>query len=297
VRTLALAALVGVLHVHHAPSHDTDAPFEEVLEAAYASDLDFLVLAEHVPIDADGSLPAAEHAGLYTRPDGRNLLVLVGAEFGTRDGHLLAYDIPEVIPAEGLPGHEVIDAIHAAGGFAVVPHPFAYGGWQDWDAEFDGLEVHNNAAVLRGTVGPLLPLRLLRHAFTRNRSLRAMLVRPERPLDQWERLLMSGRRVVAFAGADAHRNVSLLGWQIDPYAEVFRTVKTMCPDGPLEPAAIWQALRSGACWIRYRIYDERAEEAREVRFPSGRLELQLDGGRRVLEIRQPPRRGSASSER
>lgn len=289
MRTLALAALVGVLHVHHAPSHDTDAPFEEVLEAAYASDLDFLVLSEHVPIDADGSLPAAELAGLYTRPDGRNLLVLVGAEFGTRDGHLLAYDIPEVIPAEGLPGHEVIGAIHAAGGFAVVPHPFAYGGWQDWDAEFDGLEVHNNAAVLRGTVGPLLPLRMLRHAFARNRSLRAMLVRPARPLDQWERLLASGRRVVAFAGSDAHRNVSLLGWRIDAYAEVFRTVQTMCPDGILEPAAIWQALRSGACWIRYRIYDERAEEAREVRFPSGRLELQLDGGRRVLEIRQPPR--------
>jgi hypothetical protein len=137
-------------------------------------------------------------------------------------------------------------------------------------------------------MGPLLPFRLLRRAFDREASLRGLLVRPDRELDAWERLLVSGRRVVAFAGADAHQNFSLLGWQLDPYLEVFRSVQTLCPDGPLEEAALWQALRSGACWIRYRFYEDRADEATEVRFPSGRVELQLDRGRRVLEIRPPP---------
>ncbi len=288
MRLLALAALVGVIHIHHAPSHDSCAPFEDVLAAAYAAELDFLVLTEHIRPDAKGPLPAAERAGLYTRPDGSPLLVLVGAEFGTQDGHLLAFDIPGVIPVEGRPGREAIGAIHAAGGFAVVPHPFAYGGWQDWDAPFDGIEVHNHVVVLRRALGPLLPFRLLRRAFDREGSLRSLLVRPDRELDAWEKLLMSGRRVAAFSGADAHQNVSLLGWQLDPYLEVFRSVQTLCPDGPLEEEALWQVLRSGACWIRYRFYEDRADEATEVRFPSGRVELQLDRGRRVLEIRPPP---------
>ena len=101
-------------------------------------------------------------------------------------------------------------------------------------------------------------------------------------------MLVNGRRVVAFSGADAHQNVSLLGWQLDPYAQVFRSVQTLCPDGPLEEDDLWRALRSGACWIRYRMHEERADDAREVRFPSGRVELQLDDGRKVLEIRPPP---------
>src|SRR5262245_21731798 len=51
VKALALAALVGVLHVHHAPSHDSDAPFEDVLAAADSAGLDFVVLTEHADVD------------------------------------------------------------------------------------------------------------------------------------------------------------------------------------------------------------------------------------------------------
>ena len=93
---------------------------------------------------------------------------------------------------------------------------------------------------------------------------------------------------MAFSGADAHRNLSLLGWQLDPYEEMFRMVQTVCPDGPLTPEWIWAALREGRCWIRYTLYADRASDAEEVSFPSGRVELQLDGGRKVWEIRNPP---------
>jgi hypothetical protein len=68
---------------------------------------------------------------------------------------------------------------------------------------------------------------------------------------------------------------------------MFRAVQTVCPDAPLEPDAIWTLLRSGACAIRYRVFEARAAEAREVIFPSGRVEWQLDGGRRVLELSGP----------
>lgn len=287
MRGLVAAVLVGVLHVHHAPSHDSDGSFGELIAAAHEVGLDFVVLSEHVEAERDGPLPAAQRAGLHEGADGQRVLVLVGAEFGTRDGHLLGYDIPLAYASRGRGGRELIERIHADGGFAVVPHPFTHGGWSDLDAPFDGLEVHNNASEFRRITGPLLPLRLLRALLDRDGALRAMLVRPRRELELWDRLRAEGRPVVAFSGADAHRNVSLLGLQLDPYRQQLRVVQTVCPEAPLEARAVWQLLRDGRCAIRYRLYDDRADEAREVRLPSGRVELQLDGGRRVLEIRQP----------
>lgn len=288
MRALALAALVGVLHVHHAPSHDSDASFDAVLEAAFAARLDFLVLTEHAdPEESGAPLPAAEHAGRYPRPQGGELLVLVGAELGTADGHLLAYGVPRLVASRGRSGREVIEDVHAAGGFAVVPHPFTHSGWRAWDAPFDGIEVHNNASAFRRITGPLLPFRILRALLAPRAAWAAMLVRPDRELELLESLAAGGRRVAAFSGADAHRNVSVFGRALDPYARSFGAVQTVCPDGALEPASLWSALRSGACAIRYQIHAHRAAEAREVRLPSGAVELQLDGGARVLEIRGP----------
>jgi hypothetical protein len=117
---------------------------------------------------------------------------------------------------------------------------------------------------------------------------RAAWVRPDAELARWDELLAAGRRIAAFSGADVHRNVWLPGGQVDPYLEIFRGVQMHCPDAPLEPRAVWMLLRSGRCSIRWAVWDGRAAEAREVRFPSGRRELQLDGGRRVLEVFPPP---------
>jgi hypothetical protein len=133
----------------------------------------------------------------------------------------------------------------------------------------------------------LLPLRLLGFAWDREAALGRMLARPDRALAKWDELLASGRRIVGLSGADAHRNVSLLGWRIDPYEQMFRVVQTICPPGPLEAGALFASLAAGRCSIRYRLFEDRADEAREVVFPSGRVELQLDDGARVLEIRNP----------
>jgi hypothetical protein len=287
MRAVVLAALIGVVHVHHAPSHDSDAPFERVLEGARAAGLDFVVLTEHYDGEQEAPLPGGEHAGLHEGQSGRPLLVLVGVEVGTEDGHLLALDVPRT-PTAGLSAAETVERIHGWGGFAVVPHPFSHGGFHAWDLPFDGLEVHNHASDWRRFQGPLLPIWLVRFAFNRDAVLARMLTRPERELERWDTLLTEGRRVVGFSGADAHRNVSLFGWQLDPYAQQFRSVHTLCPDGTLTREAVWRFLRQGRCRIRYTLYDSRADDAEEVRFPSGRVELQLDGGRRLLEIRNPP---------
>ena len=288
MKALALAALIGVMHVHHEPSHDSDASFEAVLEAAGEAGLDFVVLTDHADVEEPGPIPGMEHAGLHVAPNGRRVLVLVGAEFASRDGHLLGLQIARSVPAIGRAGREVIAEIHAQGGFAVVPHPFSHGGWRDWDADFDGLEVQNNASDFTRLYGPLLPYRVLRFRFAPEKQLADLWVRPTQELAKWDELRQAGRRVVGFAGADAHNNVSLLGWQLDPYLQMFQGVQTVCPDAALEPDAVWAQLRAGACAIRWGVYAPRADEAVEVRLPSGRVELQLDGGARVLELRNPP---------
>ena len=285
---LALAALVGVMHIHHEPSHDSAARFEDVLRAAGEAELDFIVLTDHADVSAPAALPAVEHAGVRRAPNGRPVLVLIGAEFATDDGHLLGLAIEHSVPALGRPARDVIAEIHAQGGFAVVPHPYSHGGWRDWGADFDGLEVQNSASDFTRLYGPLLPLRLIRFAFDRPGELAELWRRPSRELAKWDELLAEGRRVPGFAGADAHQNVSLLGWQLDPYAQMFRGPRMVCPVSRLEREALWSALRSGACAIRWALYEPRAADARERRFPSGRVELQLDGGERVLELRNPP---------
>lgn len=288
MKALALAALMGVVHVHHAPSHDSSAPFEAVLAAADAAGLDFVVLTDHADVSQPSPLPGIEHAGVRIGPSGRRILVLVGAEFATRDGHLLGLAIDHAVPAQGRSGAEVIADVHAQGGFAVVPHPFSHGGWHAWNADFDGLEVQNNASDLTRLYGPLFPFRLARFALDPDAELRELWRRPSQELAKWDELLAAGRRVPGFAGADAHQNVSLLGWRLDPYAQMFRGPRMVCPDAPLEPDAVWRLLRGGACSIRWQSYAPRASEAVEVRFASGRTERQLDGGERVLELRNPP---------
>lgn len=296
MHAVLLAALVGVLHVHHAPSHDSEAPFADVLSAAREIGLDFVVLTEHTAAERlPGPRPAAAREGLYpgSGPDDRPLLVLVGAELGTADGHLLALDLSSLPASRGpagadRPGRDVIADIHALGGFAAIPHPESHGGWHDWDAPFDALEVQNTASDFSRQMGPLLPLRLLRLAFAPRAGLDALWVRPDAELARWEALLASGRRVVALAGADAHRNVSVLGWQLDPYERSFAGAQMVCPDGRLEAAEIWKSLRAGHCYLRWHHYTSRAGEASRVGFPSGHWELRLDDGQRVLEVHPPP---------
>jgi len=288
VKALALAALVGVVHVHHSPSHDSSASFESVLDAADREGLDFVVLTDHADVSAPSPLPGIEHAGIRVGPSGRRVLVLVGAEFASDDGHVLGLAIDHAVPAIGRPGRDVIADIHAQGGFAVVPHPYSHGGWRDWSADFDGMEVQNNASDFTRLYGPLLPIRILRFALDRDAALRELWRRPARELEKWDELLAAGRRVAGFSGADAHQNVSLLGWQLDPYTQMFEGPRMVCPDAPLEPAEVWRLLRSGGCAVRWHFYEPRASEAVRVTFPSGRAELQLDGGGRVLEVDNPP---------
>jgi len=91
--------------------------------------------------------------GLQTRrlakEVGSNLIIIVGEEVSTLDGHILALGVTAPI-TPGLSAEETVDMIHSAGGIAVPSHPFhpnprlALGDRIDQIANIDAVEVFNS---------------------------------------------------------------------------------------------------------------------------------------------------------
>lgn len=103
------------LHVHSAASHDGRDPIELILEQAAAVGLDAIAITDHDEIDA--SLAAARLAPDY------GIVGIPAIEVTSEAGHVLAIGVAEAIPP-GLSYDETLERIRAAGGVAVVPHPF-----------------------------------------------------------------------------------------------------------------------------------------------------------------------------
>jgi len=82
-------------------------------------DLDVIAVTDHE--DATGGHRARELAAKR----GYGVEVIVGAEVTTLQGHLLALDI-ETAPKSFRGIEATLEAIHAQGGLAVIPHPFSW---------------------------------------------------------------------------------------------------------------------------------------------------------------------------
>ncbi len=93
---------------------------EQVVDfAEFATHLDVIAVTDHE--DVEGGLRAREHALRM----GYTVEVVVGAEITTLHGHLLGLFIEETPPSfKSI--ETTIEAIHALGGLAVVPHPLSW---------------------------------------------------------------------------------------------------------------------------------------------------------------------------
>lgn len=103
------------IHSHSAASHDGRDPVESLLQRAADVGLDALAVTDHNEIEA--SRRAVELAPEY------GLLGIPGIEVSSKDGHVLGIGV-EVQIERGHSFVETVDRIRAAGGIAVVPHPF-----------------------------------------------------------------------------------------------------------------------------------------------------------------------------
>jgi hypothetical protein len=124
--------LRGAWHVHTTRS-DGLGTLDEVLKAARAAGLQFVVVTDH-------NVLAPEDAGWH---DG--VLVIEASEASSRFGHVVAVGLPRVLTLEER-GGEPLEAIAALGGEAVLAHPFhARRPWSGWErAPWRGIEVVSN---------------------------------------------------------------------------------------------------------------------------------------------------------
>jgi len=124
------------IHVHSAFSDGTGSP-KEIVDYARSIGLSGVAITDHDRIE--GALEALRYATT-------DFTVIPGVEVSSKEGHILALNVRELVP-RGLPAKETVDRIHALGGIAIAAHPFdSYRrgvGNLVLKLEFDAVEVAN----------------------------------------------------------------------------------------------------------------------------------------------------------
>ncbi len=131
------------LHTHTHHSADSPTQPRALVAAALRVGLDGIAVTDHMTVA--GARETARAA------EGTPLAVIIGAEYSTDTGHVLGLFLREEIrlsKAPRWPWREVLEAIHAQGGVAVLAHPTR--SWRVVDPEalaaMDGVEIFNARA-------------------------------------------------------------------------------------------------------------------------------------------------------
>src|ERR1035437_9637406 len=104
------------LHIHPSGDGVSAKTPTAVYAALRASGLQVAVLTDHNRIDV------AREVVTRARDEGIPIVLLVGEEITTREGHLLGVGLTARVPA-GLSLADAVAAVHDQGGIAVVAHP------------------------------------------------------------------------------------------------------------------------------------------------------------------------------
>ena len=203
----AAGAAVGTFHVHSAMSHDGRSSLEELLAAARAARLDFLILTDH----------NEQYAGPIVR-DG--VTVLSHAELSTRFGHLIQLGASQVLPASRRRDREIHDHVKSLDGAPIIAHP--NDPKRPWRGPLEGaagIEIANTASSARRHGGwallglaPLLGAGLLNPAL----ALAQVYDRDAASLALWDESPRPD--LLGFCGVDAHGwidlELNLLAWTL-----------------------------------------------------------------------------------
>ena len=260
----------GVLHVHTTLS-DGGGPPGEVIAAARAAGLGYLVLTDH------NNLDAKPFEGYH---DG--VLVLVGSELSTTAGHLLALGIPDpVFRFDGDP-LDVLEDTRDLGGFSFAAHPLnrredlRFSGWDlpgPWGLELlNGDSEWRRAGIRNVLTGALYGLN---HGY----ALLGGLNPPDEMLARWD-LMLTRRDVAVIAGADVHSRLPITkksSLRFPSYESLFALVRThVLLDEPpsrdfaRDSAAVLDALRRGRSYVGIDALAPAGAFSFTVQDPAGR---------------------------
>lgn len=272
----------GVAHVHSFLGGHSTGTFTEIISAAQANQLQFVIMTEHAEKDfntADMTLRGA-HGGI---------LFINGNEISAGKGDRFLV----------WPGMSEQAASNQH--LMVAAYPEEFGGWST--ATFDAVEIYNVYTNAR-RVNPILALF---DSIWSRRTYPALLFstfyrRPAESLKKWD-LALTQKKVVGTAGNDAHANIgvnlqddsgkTLLGVKLDPYDVSFQLVRmhVLVPrDQPLTSDSLLNAIKAGHLFIGFDLFGETsgfsfsAANGAERKIQGDEIQLQPQT---ALEIQTP----------
>lgn len=253
----------GVMHVHSFLGGHSTGTFSELIAAAKANRLDFVIMTEHPAAEFDTG--AATLNGSFG-----GVLFINGNEVVTADRDRLLL-IPGTAGnnANSQRTADIVAKQKLAGGLSIAAYPAESQGWRN--SSVDGIEIYNLFVNAREAS----KLSLFMDGLWSYRSFPDLMFanffsRPADNLKQWDELNSHGnQKLFATGGNDAHSNVGvsindstgkqLLGIKLDPYARSFHVVRThvLIPkDTPLSRESLLQALAQGHSYISFDLFSD-----------------------------------------
>ena len=224
----------GVAHVHSFLGGHSSGSFSDIIAAAQANRLQFVIMTEHTEKEVDTAAMTLKgfHGGV---------LFINGNEVSAANG-----DRQLVLPED----------------VSLIAYPEEF---KDWDAAgIEGVEIYNvftNARRVNPVVA-FFDVMWSRRSYP-DLIFALYLERPDQSLNKWDQLLKRAR-LTATAGNDAHANIgvslkdssgnTLLGIQLDPYEISFRLVRLhvlIDQKESLDATSVVDALRNGHCFIGF----------------------------------------------
>ena len=295
----------GVMHVHSFLGGHSSGTFQDIISAAQANQLQFVIMTEH----PEQNLDTAE---MTLRGTHGGVLFINGNEVSSSSGERLL-----IVPgdatsrdAEKLTIGDLTNKARNRGALTIAAYPDDF---KTWDAPgLDCIEIYNVYTNAR----QVNPLFALFDVVWSRRSYPALLFatfyrRPTESIRTWDETLAHAR-LTATPGNDAHANIgislndssgnTILGLQLDSYETSFNLVRlhVLIPrDQDLNNESLLQAIKLGHCFIAFDIFGDssgfsfNAEsgankrlQGDEVKLQSGtRLEVDVPVSARVVLFR------------
>jgi hypothetical protein len=284
----------GVAHVHSFLGGHSGGTFSEIISAAKANQLQFVIMTEHLEQEFDT-------ADMTLKGQHGGVLFVNGNEINTANGERVL-----TVPSDGALRDaakgsvaDLLKSVESRGYLAIAAYPEEF---NSWDANgLDAVEVFNvysNARQINLLVA-FFDVLWSRRSYP-DLLFATFYSRPTENLKRWDATL-SHTRLTAIAGNDAHANIgltltdgsgkTLAGLHLDPYEVSFRLVRVhvLIPQGqPLTTDGLIQAIKAGHCFIGFDLFGDTsgfsftAENSRETRIQGD--EVGLEGTRLKIEV-------------
>jgi len=248
----------GVIHAHSSLGGHSTGQFDELVTGAKSNRLDFVVMTEHPSENFDTS--AATLKGIQ-----QGVLFINGNEISTADDdRFLLLPGSDKAFAEGrVKTADFLSEEKAQGRLAFITYPEKF---HSWSADYDGVEVfnlHTNAKKMNTAFFAL-------DAFWSFSSSPEILLANyfRHPTDELKKFdeLTQQKKLTLFAGSDAHSNIGagletetgdrFLSIKLDPYAAIFKLVRThvlLEKTENLSQETLLAALKNGHCYIGFDV--------------------------------------------